>query len=213
MTALNHAGNEYAARLAEQSRTPPEFKVETKIYFHHHNYAKFHVDLGGSRVKTIAFANHRYITDDKREQDQLDLVADNPGTFIYTMSENDVSRMMAQEAAALNFAQIMGTAAAAAAVNQQPFDPNVPIVPVNVNPVQPTMMTVAPVVPQNMQGAVAGVGTVGLANSFSGTQATEALNATMTQPAEQTVAPNASSEAMARLAALTANAQKQQTPA
>lgn len=202
MSALNHAGNEYAARLAAQARTPDAFKAPPKVYFHHHNYAKFHFDLGGSHVKTVAFANHRYITDDRREQDQLDMVADTPGTFIYTLPDSEVARAMAQELAQESAKSIMQTAAASAAVNNQVFDPNAPIVPVTVTHVQQSPGMHVQHVPQG--GAV-----VGLANSLSGTQATEPLTATqMTDKSQQTSAPDAAKLATERLAAMTLEAQK-----
>lgn len=190
MTALNHAGNAYAARLAAQARTPEQFKVESRIYFHHHNYAKFHFDLGGSNVKTVPFANHRYITDDKREQDQLDLVADVPGTFIYTLADSDVARAMAQELQKEQVGDVLRTAAASAAVHNQQFDPNAPIVPVNVQHVQPTGMTVAAVSQQAI---------VGLQNSMSGTSAVDIARATQQA---KVAAPDAVAEAKARLDAV-----------
>jgi hypothetical protein len=200
MTALNHAGNEYAQRLAAQSRTPEQYKAPVRVYFHHHNYAKFHFDLGGSNVKTVAFANYRYITDDKREQDQLDLVADAPGTFIYTMPESDVARAMAQELQQEATKDVLRTAAAHAATNNQMFDPNSPIVPVNVQHVHQTPGLSVSQVPQT------GVGVVGLASSLSGTQATEPVHAQATTSAQQTKAPSAADEAAARLATMTAQA-------
>lgn len=125
----NISVNEYARRLAEQSRTPDDFLVEPKIYFHHHNFARFHVDLGDSRVKTIAFANHRYLTDDKREQDQLDMVADIPGTFIYTLPDSDAQRAIEEELAGELRKSVLQTAEARAGDNKQTFDPNVPVIP------------------------------------------------------------------------------------
>ena len=68
--------NTYAQYLAElarkQNTTPEEFRAPARVYWHRHNYAKFHFDLAPWKlgVKSIAFANFRYITDDKREQDQ-----------------------------------------------------------------------------------------------------------------------------------------------
>lgn len=136
--------NEYARRLAEQSKTPDEFLVEPKIYFHHHNFARFHVDLGDSRVKTIAFANHRYITDDKREQDQIDMVADVPGTFIYTLPDNEAKHAIEEELQRELTKSVMQTAEARTLTNKQVFDPNVPVVPVQVQQVHPTPMQVMP---------------------------------------------------------------------
>jgi hypothetical protein len=191
MTALNHAGNEYAARLAAQSRTPEQFKVEPKIYFHHHNYAKFHFDLNGG-VKSVSFANYRYITDDKREQDQLDLVADAPGTFVYTLPGSDSARAIQQELAQEAQKDVLRAAAAHAASHNQMFDPNAPIVPVTVQHVTQTPgMTVAGVHTSNA--------VVGLANSLSGTQATDPVGAQPTQPSQQSKAPSAADEAFARL--------------
>jgi hypothetical protein len=172
--------NEYARRLAEQSRTPSEYLVEPKIYFHHHNYAKFHIDLGASRVKTIGFANHKYITDDKREQDQLDMVADMPGTFIYTLPDNDAKHAIEQELQAQLYSSIQQTAQARALSQNQMYDPNVPVIPVNVQHVQGTPMSVYPV-----------GGNVGMQSSVSGTQAVTPLTAKQTRPQEQTLAPAA----------------------
>lgn len=200
--SLNHAGNEYAARLAAQSRTPEAQKVAPKIYFHQFNYAKFHFDLGGSHVKTVQFARNRYITDDKREQDQLDLVADAPGTFIYTIPDSDVAAAIAQELNQEAANTVMRTAQAAAAVNGQMYDPNVPVIPVNVQQVSGTAgLQVSMIAPQP---AVAnGGGVVGLQNSMSGSSTTESNGPAHTVAAGQTRAPTAADEAMARLAALT----------
>jgi hypothetical protein len=190
--AINHAGNDYAMRLAAQARTPEQYKVEPRMYFHQFNYAKFHVDLGGSHVKSIQFANYRYITDDKREQDQLELVADVPGTFIYTVADSDVAAAMKQELQQENVRSIMQAAAASAAANHLPFDPSAPIIPVNVQHVTATQVSVAPV----------SGGFVGVQNSLSGTVPTETGNVPFTTANEQTRAPNAADEAVARLNAM-----------
>lgn len=204
MTA-NHAGNEYAARLAAQSRTPENQKVDAKIYYHHHNYAKFHFDLGASNVKTVAFANYMYITDDKREQDQLDLVADAPGTFIYTLKDSDVAAAMMQERAQEAARAVLQTAVASAAAHNQQFDPNAPIIPITTPTV--TVMPVQPAAVQ-VQQVPQGVAVVGVQNSFSGTQATEAVNAQLTTAKSQTAPPTAADAAVAQLEALTANLTK-----
>lgn len=210
MTAsLNHATNEYARRLAEQSRTPSQYKVEPKIYFHRHNYAKFHFDLGqqGS-VKTVAFANYRYITDDKREQDQLDMVADAPGTMIYTISDSEVNAAFEQELQQELGKDVLRAAQARAAVHGQAFDPNAPIVPVNgdlqVRHQQPTQVTVKPVVPNlgNQGQAV-----VGMQNSMSGTQAVEGVQG---GEVAKTAAPSAADLAAESLRAMTEAAKAQQ---
>lgn len=205
MTA-SHVGNEYAARLAAASCTPDSHKVAPRVYFHRHNYAKFIFDLGGSAVKSVAFANFRYITDDKREQDQLDLVADVPGTFIYTISDSEVARAMEQELQNEATREIVRTAAASASVHNQQFDPNSPIVPVMGAQVTVQHMRPTPglqVVPssQPQQHAV-----VGIQSSFSGTQATEALSAVATTPGSQTQSPSSTDEAVARLNALVSQA-------
>lgn len=197
----SHAGNEYAKRLAEQARTPENFKVEPKVYFHRHNYAKFHFDLGipGS-TKTVAFANYRYITDDKREQDQLDIVADVPGTMIYTLAQSDVNAALEQELAQEQRKDVMAAAQASAAAHGQSFDPNTPIVPVKVQHVgQSQGVSVSPV------QAPQGVAVTGMQNTFSGTQATETVDA---KAVVQTASPTAESIALERLNSMTANAKK-----
>lgn len=202
---LDHSMNEYAKKLTEAARTPKEFQVPPKMYFHHHNYAKFHVDLGGSRVKSIAFANYRYLTDDKREQDQLDLVADVPGSFVYTMADSDVDAIIRQELSSELRQDILRTAVAQAADRNQQFDPNAPIIPVQVQALQQTPMQITPVAnpgqPQNA-GAV-----VGLQNSGSNSQAVEQLTGRPTTAAEQTKAPSAADAAVAQLNAMTASVQ------
>lgn len=192
----NHAGNDYAARLAAQSRTPEQYKVDAKIYFHHHNYAKFHFDMGGSNVKTVAFANHRYITDDKREQDQLNLVADVPGTFIYTIPDSDVRYAAMKEMTQESAQMVMKAAQARVESSNQPFDGRVPIVPINVQQVQHT--------PVQVQPLTQGQAVVGLQHSFSGTAATEELTA---KEVQQTAPPNAAEEARARLSAVASQKQ------
>lgn len=201
--AQNHAGNEYARRLAEQSRTPKEHRVDAKVYFHRHNYAKFHFDLGVSgSTKTIAFANYRYITDDKREQDQLDIVADAPGTMIYTMADSDVNAALEQELRGELQKDVIRTAQAQAASHGQQFDPNQPIVPVHSQPLTPTTVQVRPVTP-GAQQAPQGVAVTGMQNTFSGTQATEQVGGAAV--AVETP-PTVQSEALARLAAMTESA-------
>jgi hypothetical protein len=110
------------------SRTPDEFKVAEKTYYHQNNYARFHFSLGASSVKSVEFANHRYITDDKREQSQLDAVADNPGTFIYTRTDSPAAQRMANELATEKQKALQATAAARAADSGVQNDPNAPIV-------------------------------------------------------------------------------------
>lgn len=182
----NHATNAYAARMAAQALTPAEFKVEPRVYYHTHNYARFHIDLGPGRTKTVTFANYRHITDDKREQDQLDLVADQPGTFIYTIPDSDVARAMQEELAREQQQDVLKTAQAAAAVSGQQFDARTPIVPVV----------------HNMAGPQ-GVAVVGMQNSLSGSIATPGL---VTAPEQQVAAPNAQTAALDRLNAMTADA-------
>lgn len=202
--SLNHAQNEYARRLAESSRTPAEFKVDAKVYFHHHNYAKFHFDLGGSRVKSAAFANYRYITDDKREQDQLDLVADVPGSFIYTVPDSDVAALMQAEQAQELKNTLLQTAVAVAQTNNQQFDPNAQTVPVQVQNVTATPLQAMPV------HQPAGTG---LQHTMSGTQAIDPIAARLTQAADQTKPPMSAAEAAAaRLAAMTAQVNQSQQP-
>ncbi len=192
--SLNHAGNAYAQKLADSARTPAEHQVPNKTYYNRHNYAKFHFDMGGSAVKTISFANYRYITGDKREQDQLDLVADMPGTMIYTIPNSDVDAALNQELNQALVGDVMKTAAAAAAASGQQFDPNAPIVPVRVNHVQPQQ----------------GVAVRGTQNSFSGTQAVESIEG---KQVPVTAAPDAAQIALERLNAMTAQAKaSQQNP-
>lgn len=194
----NAATNEYAARqlaaAAARLLTPKEFVVEPRAYFHQHNGAKFHVDLGKSNVMTIMFANYRVVTDDKRVQEQLDLVADQPGTFIYTMPQNEAARIIEHELQIEKQKQVMQTAAAQAGVHNQQFDPNTPIVPV---------ITQAQQMPMTMQQmpSYSAPGT-GMQNSFSGTQATDALTAQMTKPSDQTAAPSSTTAALDKLTAL-----------
>lgn len=192
--ASSISGNDYAMHLAQTARTPEQFKVPPKIYFHHFNYAKFHFDCGGSSAKSISFANYRYITDDKREQDQLDLVADVPGTYIYTIPDSEISAALKQELNQELAKDVYKTAIAQAQVNNVQFDPNAPIVPVQVQHVTPTPVNIAPAV-------------VGMANSLSGVQATNPLNPAQTQAKDQTSAPTAADEAAARIAAMTAQVQ------
>ncbi len=193
----SHAGNEYARRLAEQARTPENFKVEPRVYFHRHNYAKFHFDLGiPGATKTVAFANYRYITDDKREQDQLDMVADVPGTMVYTLKDSEVNAALEQELKQEQRNSVVAAAQAQAAAHGQNFDPNVPIVPVNVQHIgQSPGIMVNP-----MQQAPQGVAVVGMQNSLSGTQATGDMSL---NPVIQTASPDAAAEALARLQMLT----------
>jgi hypothetical protein len=198
----SHAGNDYAAKLAAQSRTPKEHLVDNKVYYHHHNYAKFHLDFGGSNVKTISFANHRYITDDKREQDQLDLVADYPGTFIYTIPDNEIARAEQLEIARQTQEGVLKAAAAQSADRGQNFDPNVPIIPIVTNVQQNPGMHITPVpVQQGQPQAPQAVAVVGMQNSLSGTQATEDLK--LSTPPVVTP-PSAADAATARLNAMTA---------
>lgn len=198
--------NEYAQKLAEQARTPENYKGEIKIYFHHHNYAKFHFDLGGSRVKTISFANHRYVTDDVREQDQLDLVANNPGTFIYTLANSETEAILEQERLKELQAEVFKTAQAQAAANGLQFDPNAQTIPVQVQQVTSTPMTIMPVT--NTQQVRSTGAVVGMQNSLSGTAAVEGGNMQMTTPDNQTSAPgtgSAADQAAARIAEMSKN--------
>jgi hypothetical protein len=198
--SMNISTNEYARKLADAARTPSQHKVDPKVYFHHFNYAKFHFDLGGSAVKSVSFANHRYITDDKREQDQLDMVADVPGTFIYTLPESEVDAAIQRELQQELANSVMQTARAHAAVHGQQFDPNTPIMPVQVQHVQPTPVQVAP--------ASGGRAVVGMQSSMSGTTAVDPIAANLTQAAEQMKAPSSADEAAARIAALTQTAKQ-----
>ncbi len=193
-SAPDHSNNEYAAKLAQQSRTPKQHQVPAKVYFHRHNYAKFHFDMGTpGNTKSAAFANYRYITDDKREQDQLDLVADAPGTMIYTMADSDVNAALEIELQQEMAKSVKTAAQAHAAVHGQQFDPNAPIVPMRSEPIQPTAVRVTPVAPQ-------GHAVKGMQNSLSGTQATEGI---AHLDIVQTKSPDPQQEALARIAALT----------
>jgi hypothetical protein len=180
--SLDHSNNAYAAALAASARTPEQFKVPPRAYFHQHPHAKFHFDLGGSRVKTVSFAGGVYVTDDKREQDQLDLVVDVPGAFIYQMKDSEVAAAMARELQNEQRTEVMKTAQAVAAAHGQQFDPNSPIVAVNTGHT-----------PQ-------GLAIVGAANSFSGTQATQPMTATPTTPASQTSAQQTAIQQLNKMA-------------
>ncbi|TXH43989.1 MAG: hypothetical protein E6Q97_33340 [Desulfurellales bacterium] len=195
--SVSLANNAYAAaiiaRALEAARTPDEFKVAPKVFYHTHNGAKFHIDLGPGRVKTIAFINHKYVTDDKREIDQLELVADTPGTFIYTLPDSDAAKIMQEELAKEARTDIMKTAQAQAAVHGQQFDPNTPVVPVATHASVTVPLAAAPYVPPN----------TGMQNSFSGT-VPGAPELPLTKPEDQTAPP--ASAALAALAKLTADA-------
>lgn len=164
--------NEYAAsiarRIEEQMRTPEEFKRPPRVYYHHHNGANFVFDLGGGKVKAVKFINHKYITDDKREMDQLDMVADFPGTFIYTKGDTDAAHIMEQEAEEERNKAINQAAMASSADKGQQFDTRVPIIPVQIaGSQQPHGLTVVggqqAFTPPN----------VGTASTMSGTSATD----------------------------------------
>lgn len=181
--SFNHVGNTYLARLADMAKTPEEFRVEAKFYYHQHNHAMFHFDLGGSKVKSVAFVNNLYITDDKREQDQLDAIADVPGSFIYTSPNNQQEQEFRTWIEQYRNDAVVAAAQARSAVAGQQFDPRVPIVPVLTDgqvqnqqqrfappPLTPVNIRQAPPpVPaqENRQPAI-----VGTQNTFSGTTAT-----------------------------------------
>lgn len=175
---------QHLAKLArEQNRTPDEFRTEPRVYWHRHNYAKFHFDMSPWKlgVKTIAFANFRYITDDKREQDQLDLVVNAPGTMIYNVPDSDARRVFDHELQMQLTEQVTGAARANAAAHNQVYDGNVPIQQV-LNQ-QPTI-SVLPI--QNGQAVV------GMGNSFNAVSAVETpSNAQLTGPANQILPPTA----------------------
>lgn len=194
------AGNEYAKRILDralaEAKTPDQFRVDVKIYYHTHNGAKFHFDLGPGNVKTVAFINYKYVTDDKREIDQLELVADKPGTFVYTMPDSDVAHIMQLELAEEAKRDIMKTAAAKAGDSNQNFDPNVPVVPVAQHVPMQVQMTQHYIPPNT-----------GMQNSLGGTVAADLTSAVqMTTAAMQTQPPSASAAAIARLEALAAGA-------
>lgn len=159
----------------QPAKTPDEFKVPAKTYFHQHNYAKFHFNLGvpGS-CKTVEFANYKYITDDRREQEQLFFVADVPGTMIYTIKDSEIAHAIAHEQQQEAHGQIQKAAQAQAAVSGQHFDPSAPITPIN-----------------NQASAI-----VGMQNSFSSAQATTQVQVT---PLHQSAAPSAVELARAKL--------------
>lgn len=154
----------------EPSRTPEQYRVPARTYYHQHNYAKFHFDLGvAGSCKTVEFANYRYITDDKREQDQLQFVADIPGTFIYTLPDNEIATQMERERQQEFNRAVHQTAAAAAADSNRQFDPNAPIVPVN-------------------SATPHGMAVVGVQHSLSGSVASNPMTV---KPVVQSAAPSA----------------------
>jgi hypothetical protein len=110
-------------------KTPEEFKVEPKTYYHMHNYARFIFADPEGAARPVQFGNHKYITDDKREQRQLDLVADRPGTMIYTIAET-VKNELAERQHQLT-EQVEGAAAATFADRNLRNDPSQPVVPIN----------------------------------------------------------------------------------
>lgn len=179
--------NTYAQYLAElarkQNTTPEEFRAPARVYWHRHNYAKFHFDLAPWKlgVKSIAFANFRYITDDKREQDQLDLVVNQPGTMIYSVPDSDARKVFDHELQAQLTEQVTAAARANAGAHNQIFDSNVPIQAV-VNQ-QPTITAL----PLQNGGAVVGMG-----NSFNAVAAVDVpSNAQLTTPETQVLPPTA----------------------
>lgn len=192
------ANNAYAAaiiaRALEAATTPAEFRVDPKVFYHTHNGAKFHIDQGPGRVKTVAFINHKYVTDDRREIDQLNLVADVPGTFIYTLPDSDTAKIMQQELANEARADIMKTAQAAAAAHGQSFDPSTPVIPVAMQNNATVPMQVSQYVAPN----------TGMQNSLSGTVA-GAPTLPLTTPEMQKAPP--ASAALEALAKLTKDAQ------
>lgn len=120
------------SHVMQAPATPEEHKVSDKTYYHQHNYARVHPLVGGV-VQVIAFANHRFTTDDIRIQKELDLVADVPGTMIYTRKDAESAQMVVQEAAAVLQDQLQQTAAASDAVNNRAPQPGAVIVPVQVS--------------------------------------------------------------------------------
>jgi hypothetical protein len=164
----------------DASRTPAEFQAPVKTYYHQNNYARFHFTLGGSAIKSIEFANHRYITDDKREQAQLDAVADLPGTFIYTRTDSPVAARIAAELNQEKQRALQATAEARAQDLGVKNDPNAPIVPATVSGANPNGL--------NAQ------------NSFSGTTATPEVTAVAVTMVPSP--PNPASDALAKLNAM-----------
>lgn len=203
MTA-NAATNEYAAKqlaaAAVRLLTPDEFKTTPKIYFHQHNGAKFHVDLGKSRTQTVMFANYRLVTDDKRVQEQLDLVADQPGTFIYTLPNNEAAHYIEQELQRELQQSVMQTAAARSGERGEMFDPNAPIVPVQTQAQTMHSMTQTYLAPGT--GMQSSIGPANLGDTISGQQTT---------PAMQTKPPGSSGDALAKLNAMTEKAKGEAT--
>lgn len=170
------------------NRTPDEFKVPAKMYFHAHNGARFHIQYTDNHgnpvpgnVKTLTFGNSRYMTDDAREQKQLDMVADVPGTFIYTLPDNEAAKILEDEIAMETRKQIEAAARAASAMAGRQYNPNDPIVPVSLEPGHaPAGLQVRPIAPAH----------TGMQNSFSGTAATEQpQQAVATQAADQVQIP------------------------
>ena len=187
----------YLAKQAmEETSVPEQYKRAPKVYFHRHNYANFIFDFkpwGSETVKKVSFANYKYITEDIREQEQLDMVANKNGTMIYTASEAEMRSMldnqMLQE---MRQQTIMQTAAAVAGSRNQQFDANVPIQAVAHE--TPTIQFV----PQATQG----IGHVGIQSSLAGTASVEVpTSLALTSPADQTAPPTAVAGANASLLA------------
>lgn len=194
--AQDASNNLYAAKqlaaAAARMLTPKEFVAPPKVYFCQHNGAKFHVDLGKSNVMTLQFTNYKLVTDDIRAQEQLDLIADNPGTFIYTIPHNEAAQIIEREAQEELAKAVLSTAAARVGDAGQQFDPNVPIVPVQ------TQVQQMPVVMHSFRAA----GT-GMQSSIDPSQATEAITGHQTTAADQTKPPvDAASSALAALNAM-----------
>jgi hypothetical protein len=201
--AADASNNEYAAKqlaaAAARLLTPEQYRTEPKVYFHQHNGAKFHVDLGKGNVMTVMFANYKLVTDDKRVQEQLDLVADQQGTFIYTLPQSEAAQILEREREEELRKAVLATAQARAGQLGQQFDPSAPIIPVAMQ---------NPVVPQVMGTYLAE--NTGMQSSISATQPTEAISGRFTTPADQTKPPTAELSPLEKLNALTKKAQEQQ---
>lgn len=188
---LNQAAIDHALAA---SRTPEKYRVPVKVYFHNHNGAMFHFywlleDGKTPHTKSVMFVNYKYVTDDSREQEQLDAIADRPGTFVYTMRNSEVEQHMAQERALQQAEQIQGAARSAVETTGRQFDPSVPVVPVSMAPGH----------------APQGMAVVGMQNSMSGTAGVTPLAVQPTTPQQQTMPPQptaANAEALARIAAM-----------
>ncbi len=121
----------------EISSTPEKYRAPApKTYYHAHNYARFIFDMRESlqhpaQAKPVEFAGNKYVTDDTREIAQLDAVADQSGTFIYTIKDSPIAAQIAQEIGRETGAAIVAAANAGDAARNVRGNEGAPIVAVN----------------------------------------------------------------------------------